>query len=356
MKKALGLILVMMMVLSSSAQAAEYFFAEMNDGHGAGMIDNGTAVYFGREIVTEDGGNSVVKIWQDLAGGSATPLQTRWQKSGSTMQRGQKAYFMFDFKLVREDEGQVSFVRRTDTEGYLLCEFMTGGESGDRNRTDFDLLNVNSDPGANPPRSILILPKVNTWYTYLFVYDENFQGWELFRKERDDAAGVFVKLLDGTAPTNVTGHSEASIRFYNNKSVEYHIDNVHAWQGSYGRGGNFSIDGESITDIADVAEGTMTASAQVVSGNYDVYTNPSNGVTSLRRFQMQPIMVVYDKDGYMIDCFQPASVSGEIGRNTVSMEVDTSGFYDKIEDGYIGYYIFDSMANVEVLAEPVELN
>ncbi len=356
MKKALGLILVMMMLLTSSVHGAEFFLEEMNEGHGAGMTDNGTAVYFGREIVTEDDGNSVVKIWQDLKGGSATPLQTRWQKSGSVMQRGQKAFFMFDFKLVREDEGQVSFVRRTDKEGYLLCEFMTGGESGDRNRTGFDLLNVNSVPGANPPRSILILPKVNTWYTYLFIYDEEFKSWELYRKERDDVGGVFVKLMGGSAPNNVTGHSEASIRLYNNKTVEYRIDNVHAWQGSYGRNGGFSIDEQSISELADVTEGTMTASVDVVSGNYDAYTNPSNGVTSLRKSQMQPLMVVYDKDGYMIDCVQPASVQTSIGRNTVSIDVDTSRFYDKIEGGYIGYYIFDNMTNVELVADPVELD
>lgn len=356
MKKVLVLILTMIMVLSSTAYASEYFLAEMNDGHGAGMTDNGTSTKFGREIITEDDGNSVVKIWQDITGGSATPLQTRWQKNGAVMQKGQMAFFMFDFKLVREDEGQVSFVRRTNEEGYILCEFMTGGESGDRTRKGFDLLNVNSVPGANPPRSILILPKVNTWYTYLFIYDTDFKGWELYRKERDDAAGVFVKLMGGTTPDNVTGHSEASIRLYNNKTVEYRVDNVHAWQGSYGRNGSFAMSEQTITNIADITDGTMNATVEFVNGKYDSFTNSSNGVTSMRKTNVQPLAVVYDKDGYMIDCVQPETVSCSFGRNTISTEIDTSGFYDKVDGGYIGYYIFDNMSNIEVMADPVELN
>lgn len=356
MKKVLVLVLAMMMTLSSTAYAAEYFLADMSEGHGAGMIDNGTSTKFGREIITEDDGNSVVKIWQDITGGSATPLQTRWQKSGAVMQRGQMACFMFDFKLVREDEGQVSFVRRTNEEGYILCEFMTGGESGDRNRTSFDLLNVNAVPGANPARSILILPKVNTWYTYLFIYDENFQNWELYRKTRDDANGVFVRVFGGTAPHNTNGHSEASIRLYNNKTVEYCVDNVHAWQGSYGRNGSFTMNEQVITNIADITVGTMNATVEIVNGKYDAYTNPSNGTTSMRKTSVQPLAVVYDKDGYMIDCVQPEKVSCNFGRNTISTEIDTSGFYDKVDGGYIGYYIFDNMTNIELLADPVELN
>lgn len=349
MKKVLGLILAIMMVLSSTAYAAEYFFADMESSHGAGMTNDGTPVNFARELVTEADGNSVVRIYQNRTDGSENVIQTRWQKSGTTMQKGQKAFFMLDFKLVRENEGQVSFVRNTAKEGYVIFEFMTGGGT----RTVFNLLDVNAVPNANPARSILILPKVNTWYTYLFIYDENFQGWELYRKERD-VVGEFIKLFGGTAPNNTTGHSDASIRFYNNKSVEYRVDNVHAWQGSYGRDGSFKIGTEAINTIEQVTSGTLSASIDVVNANYQAAINAAG--TALRRIAIQPLMVVYDKNGYMIDCVQPASVSAQIGRNTVSMEADTSGFYDKIEDGYIGYYVFDNMTNLEPLAEPMELN
>ena len=99
----------------------------------------------------------------------------------------------------------------------------------------------------------------------------------------------------------------------------------------------------------------MTATIDVVSGNYNAYTNPSNGTTSLRKTNIQPLVVVYDKEGYMIDCVQPEKVSCDIGKNSVSTEIDTSGFYDKVDGGYIGYYIFDNMTNVELMADPIEL-
>ena len=71
---------------------------------------------------------------------------------------------------------------------------------------------------------------------------------------------------------------------------------------------------------------------------------------------MTPLVVVYDENMRMISC--TVNNDGQqlaVGDNVVTVEVETSGFADKIGKGHIGLYLWDDFEGICPLANAVKL-
>ena len=226
---------------------------------------------------------------------------------------------------------------------YVMIELSKGGSSGNRPRIGLTMM----DYATN----FRLTPQDNVWYSFIAYVNSDFSSLALYRKERDsDEPYAFVR---NQSRGNLTGSAVGGLRTYCGQ-VDYMMDNIRLYQGSFGNGGYFAMDGEKITALDEVSNGTLTATVNYISG--DVRTTVSGGQTVISHStEVFPFAVVYDASGKMIDCITLDDATISAGEQSLSLDIDTSGFYDEIDGGYIGYYVWKDFETAEPLVDAIEL-
>lgn len=340
MKRILTVMLAAVMIMSLFAvnvSAAQYFYQDFENispddnksGFSSGSSNTGQLY---REIIDDPykEGNKVSKfVNRNLNAVLDSHLNTGGIINGECI-------FSFDYM-------QLSTKADTLTAKYIMIELSKGGASGNRPRIALTMIDY-----ANGFR---LTPEDNVWYSYIAHVNSDFSSLNLYRKERDsDEPYTFVRKQ---ARGNVTGQAIGDFRVYGGQ-IDYMMDNICFCQGNFGAGGYFAMDGEKITELSEVTNGTLTATADFISS--DIQTEVSGGQTVIiNSGEIFPFAVVYDKSGKMIDCINSDGITIGAGVQKVSLDIDTSGFYDKLDGGYIGYYVWKDFATAEPLMDAVEL-
>lgn len=333
-----AVLLLPLFAVNVSAAGTQYFY---QDFEGVAATDTKGGFQGGttndnsrkRQIVDDPkkAGNKVVKFENRMSG--VNIIDSYLYASGAV--RGE-CIFTFDYM-------QLSTKASTLDVKYVSIELNGGGTAGNRPRMGLMMMNY-----ADGYR---LTPQNDEWYSFLVHINSDFSSAAVYRKKRDaNEPYVFVK---NEARANLTGNERACFRTYCGQ-VDYMLDNIGFYQGSFGSGGYFTMDGSKLTALGDVTDGTLKATAVYTSGA--VKTQTSEGKTVLvESSTVFPFAVVYDATGKMIDCTPATSVSITAGRHELSTDIDTAGFYDKLSGGYIGYYVWKDFTTAEPLTDAVEL-
>ena len=329
---------VSLLMTNVSSMGEEYFYQDFenvsaNDtksGFTSGSVNEPDLL---REIIDdpymED--NKVVKFVNRRSGVNVINSYL----SGTKVVEGE-CIFTFDYM-------QLSTIGNPLDVKYVMVELNKGGPSGDRPRIGLTMINYAD--------GFRLTPEDDVWYSFLVYVNEDFSTLTLYRKERDsDEPYAFVRNQNRG---NITGTATACVRTYCGQ-VDYMMDNIRLYQGSFGGEGCFTMDGEKITSIEDVTNGTLVAKVDYTSDQ--IRTEASGGSTVITDSgEVYPFVVVYDGAGKMIDCVYSANGGIRAGSQELSAELDTSGFYDKLDGGYIGFYVWKDFETAEPLVDAVEL-
>ena len=175
---------------------------------------------------------------------------------------------------------------------------------------------------------------------------------DIYRKERDSEE-PFKQIASGIART--TNTSPAQFQPYCAKGMDASLDNIKVHTGIFAGDAVFEIDGSTVTSIEDVARGTLTAKAEVVVSSVTP-ENTADGVIASEGTAIKPLLVVYNKNHRMIYSKVADEAMLSVGENQLEVSVDTSSFADKLDGGYMGFYIWDDFGNLEPLMDAIELN
>ncbi len=349
MKKVLTMMLVCVMLLSLfavnvSAAGVQPFYQDFenvseNDNKSGFSSGTSNSELLMREVIEDPykPGNTVVKFVNRKSGASGAGVIDSHMAASSVIDG--ECMFAFDF-IQLSTTGDLT---ASNAIKYVMIELSKGGPSGNRPRIGLTMMNYAD--------GFRLTPENDVWYSYIAHVNSDFSSLALYRKERDsDEPYTFVR---NQARGNVTGTVNGDFRIYGGQ-VDYMIDNICFCQGGVGTGGHFEMDGEAITELSQVTNGTLTATTDFISG--DVKTTVSGGQTIVTDGgEVFPFAVVYDASGKMIDCVTLEGVTVKAGKQTISLDIDTSGFYDKLDGGYIGYYMWKDFVTAEPLMDAVEL-
>jgi len=343
MKKVLTMMLALAMITSlfainASAEGRQHFYQDFenvsaNDNKSGFTSGSANAELLMREIIEDPymEGNKVVKFVNRKAG-----VNVINSYMSSTDAISGECVFTFDY-IQLSTNGNPMDVK------YVMIELSKGGPSGNRPRIGLTMMNYAD--------GFRLTPQNDVWYSFIAHVNSDFSSLALYRKERDsDEPYAFVRNQNRG---NLSGSTVGGLRVYGGQ-VDYMMDNIQLYQGSFGGDGFFTMDGEKITAIEDVTSGTLTATVTYTCGDFQ--TTVTDGKTVITEGEtVVPFAVVYDASGKMIDCatLEGAAIRG--GRQELSLDIDTSGFYDKLNGGYIGYYVWKDFETAEPLVDAIEL-
>ncbi len=243
-----------------------------------------------------------------------------------------------------DGEAVLQFDMRMDsTTGYLITNLYRGGSKG---RFAITLESAGVYSSSMAPNSAHT-PQV--WYTY--IYHMNDEVMDIYRKERD-ADEPFRRIVAGVARTS--NESAAQLQPYCAKGMDAYMDNIILYSGTFAEAASFEIDGQPVSDIDDITSGTLTAKAKVVTSIVTAEETP-DGTFASDGAAIKPLMVVYNKHHKMIYSEIAEDANLCVGENDFEFSIDTSSFADKLDGGYIGFYIWDDFGNLEPLMDAIEL-
>lgn len=242
-----------------------------------------------------------------------------------------------------EGETVLTFDLKMDNPaGYLITNIYRGGERGRYAAT--------IEPGGIYTNKMNVAThEQGVWYTYLFHMKE--ETMDIYRKDRDSDE-PFKQIVEGIARTSNT--SPAQFQPYCAKGMDVSLDNIKVHTGTFAENPVFEIAGNEISAINEVTSGTLTAKATVVTSTVTA-EDTSNGVFAAEGKVIKPLIVVYNKNQKMVYSQIAEDSVLNVGENRLELSIDTSGFADKLEDGYIGFYIWDDFGNLEPLMDAIEL-
>ncbi len=345
MKRIITMMLIAGMVLSlfvvnASAAGAQYFYQDFENvsssddksGFSSGTTNSDLLM---REVIDDPylEGNKALKC---VVRKSNAVLDSHMNAAGVI---DGECVFAFDY-IQLSTTGDLS---ANASLNYVMIELSKGGSSGNRPRIGLTMMNYKD--------GFRLTPENDVWYSFVAHVNSDFSSLALYRKERDsDEPYTFVR---NQARGNLTGQAIGDFRIYGGP-VDYMIDNISLCQGGVGTNGRFEMDGEKITELSQVTSGTLTAMTDFFNG--DIQTSVVDGQTIITGDgEVFPFVVVYDASGKMIDCVTSDGITVGAGKQTISLDIDTSGFYDKLDGGYIGYYMWKDFITAEPLMDAVEL-
>lgn len=197
----------------------------------------------------------------------------------------------------------------------------------------------------------------NVWYKIMFVStqgsDGNYYLSVFVKKEGED---TWTSKLSGKKMDASSEGAKVRINWSSSKNDDVgavmYMDNFEAHDGLYwealsltDNNGTEILAGDAIAE--DATE--LTLDAVIYDAKHlksDMMTNPESMMTT-------PILVVYDKDGMMLDC---AISEHELVyfENNFSVTAELS-YYDRAEIDSVKLYFWDSMDGMLNIMEPVEL-
>lgn len=259
---------------------------------------------------------------------------------------GEGTIMQFDLKI---DEATA--------DGYLMFNLYRGGEgaNGGRMSVTFRKDGVRAVPYGESSSITFAnsAPVLGTWYTYYFKTfssDGNSKG-DVYRKVTGSAdLPVFI----GTVNIDKAHKLDAQIQPYGAKGMDAWVDNIKIYNDTFVEETNLEMNGVPVTSLSDITSGTLTATLNMV--NSDVVTEIVDGVTKEKFSDAIPVMVAYNKYRMMVfgKIFSDAGI--HMGENSLELTVDTSTFADKLEGGYVGFYLWDGIDCPQPLMDAVEFN
>lgn len=333
-----ALMLASLFTVNAYAAGVQYFYQDFenvssNDNKSGFTSGSANEELLMREIIDDPylEGNKVVKFVNRKSG--VNVINSYMNSTGVI---SGECIFTFDY-IQLSTKGDPMDVK------YVMIELSKGGPSGSRPRIGLTMMNYAD--------GFRLTPEDNVWYSFIAHVNSDFSSLALYRKERDsDEPFAFVR---NQARGNMNGSNVGGFRVYNGQ-VDYMMDNIRLYQGSLGNDGYFEMNGEKITKLDEVTSGTLTATVSYICG--DVRTATSDDKTVITdSAEVFPFAVVYDVSGKMIDCVALENAAISAGEQKLSLEIDTSGFYDKLDDGYIGYYVWKDFTTAEPLIDAIEL-
>lgn len=234
-------------------------------------------------------------------------------------------------------------LRMDSTTGYLITNIYRGGAKG--------RFSVTIEPAGLYSNRVVPnsahTPEV--WYTYVFHMTDD--SMAIFRKEKDSDE-PFRLLVDSIARTD--NASPAQFQPYCAKGMDVYLDNIMFYNGTFAEDAVFEMDGNKVESIRDITSGTLTAKAQIVTSMVTT-EETDDGVFAVDGIQIKPLLVVYNKNNKMIYSKIVEDAALSMGKNDFEVEMDTSSFADKLDGGFIGFYLWDDFGNLEPLMDAVEI-
>ena len=332
MKKIFGLIFLIVAVLAIAtvAVSAETYIDVNFDDNDMSVLSEMTilesekGVDWDREI--KDGALHVMNTT------STTMSQTMFSSSTNIPRT---SVMQFDF---------MSEMDPSNAKGYIMMNFYRGGEGG---RVRVTLRSGQIVSGSITINNFPHTPGV--WYTYyLKTYDTTAS---LFRKVRgSDEAPIL--LSDEIAVE--TGHTQSSrVQPYGANGTDIYLDNISVYADTFVEETELTIDGAEVSSLSDIDGGILEAKIKLTVSDY--VTEEIDGVTYEAPGDAAPILVVYDRDRKMIysEVFGGSGV--RLGKNEITATVDTSAFADKLEGGYLGFYLWDSFGSLQPVMDAIEI-
>ena len=332
MRKVFGLIFLIIAVLAIAtvAVSAETYIEEdfskndLNVMTELTVLDGEKGVEWDREI--KDGALHVVNT-------TTAALSQTIHSSTATIPH--TAVMQFDF---------MSGMDSSNTKGYSMMNFYRGGTGG-RIRVTLRASQIAS--GSITINNFPHTPGV--WYTYYLKTYETTAS--LFRKVRGSEEAP-VLISDELAIE--AGHTQSSrVQPYGANGTDIYLDNIRVYADTFVEEAELTVDGASVSKIADVDGGILEAKITLTVSDY--VTEDVDGVTYEAPGDAAPIIVVYDRDRKMLysEVFSGSGV--RLGRNEIVATVDTSAFAGKLEGGYLGFYLWDSFGSLQPVMDAIEI-
>lgn len=264
---------------------------------------------------------------------------------GDDTRYGEGTILQFDLKI---DDA-------TDA-GYIMFNLYRGGEgaNGGRMSVTFRKEGVRAIPFGEVANVTFAnsAPTLGVWYTYYFKTfssDGNSKG-DVYRKVTgSDDLPVFI----GTVNIDKAQKIDAQLQIYGAKGMDALVDNIKIYNDIFVENVSLAMNGTPVTAIGDITSGTLTATLDMV--NSDIFTETVDGVIKEKFSPAVPVMVVYNKYHRMVFSKILNNAGIHMGENALEFTVDTSSFVNKLEDGYIGFYLWDGMDCPQPLMDAVEI-
>jgi len=233
---------------------------------------------------------------------------------------------------------------RNSLDGYLIINLYLGNDVG-RFMLNHEGARLVGAPYVAIPNSA---EEANVWYTYVWdmnlefndagEFDAAASTMDIYRKRRDsDEAFTFV----GTAAAE-TNKSKAQVQPYCAKGFDGYLDNVKMFGGTFAEGTVFELDGAEVNALSDIKPGELNIKTKIVTSKMEDCT-------------VTPVLVAYNSNNKMIHSTLIDNTELSMGENELEFSIDTSSFADRLEGGYLGFYIWDNLGSLQPLAKAIEL-
>jgi len=330
----------LLFALSISASAKVYYDEDFSDPD---VLSDKTKVTFTVDKNIPEGKESYVAVVtedMDVTGdgvpdGTAGTLRARNTKNSGT---DLELVFQFGSEFQSNNGG-----------GVLMFDFMLPNTSSYNTSTGASMIyfggvrfNAYFRAGSfySEGGTVITGHTAGQWYTYMFHLSKDKSVITVYRKLQSEPDTAFKKL-----GTNVPGsHTRAPSMVWtaSNKMMDMFFDNVKVYNDANILLEEFTVDGETITEIGQVAEGELMANIAVLSNK------TQEGLSKL--------FVAYDKSGKLLDCtvVEEETASIIMGHNNLSavMNLDADTASAIADGGYVGLYVWNGMLPVMT---PLEL-
>ncbi len=318
-KKLVGLLLVTVilssLLLVNASAAGQLWLSTDFESDETVMVNEGADPSGVVRAVEEEEGNNVFRFCNLMT----TNLVSK--ASGKAVSASGEVFVQFDFKM----NGSI------DAEKYLCVDLHAGNKPGTRYSIILRENEVESGGGFSD--GVWSKPFPNTkdvWFTYLIRW-KNFGTstacGEIYRKERGSSADF--TYIGTSKPATGAGWGNATFRIYGN-GVDCSLDNIMMWSGTVFDGGSFEMDGDKISELGQITDGDLGATATVISDGSDASS-------------ATPIMVFFDANGRMVGCEFGEESEMTVGKNEITLSADTTEYNGKFNGGSVEFYVWEDI-------------
>lgn len=186
---------------------------------------------------------------------------------------------------------------------------------------------------------------IGVWYSVIYHIKGDGTG-DIYRKAKDSDTSYIKVSANHPMTNNVRG---AGVQLYTGQSIDINVDNFRIFDEAYISSCRMEANGIQMDSVSDIADGEMRIWANIVSSDFI-----EQGKFLMKR-PASLLWTIFDKAGYILDC---GAVQTElaVGENAVMIDgIDTSGYYDRAQDGAINFFVLGDFVSAEPLTDDFEL-